>query len=442
MAFWRPLARLLDLVLFPLGLACLLGTYAVLRVRYAGARKFPPGRNLLLLSPSGYAAVRARGTEHLGALDHPQFEEVLFLCPGSPERHDVAVSDRFSMMDVPHPGWVRYVKGIGCQYTSFLLGQACSLGWMCRLIRERGYGVIRSMEPHIMGLRGVLLKGILGVKHIQDVRANFELIFLGTGRAVWPPPGFPRWVHALSRIVETCQERFVYRRSDYVFGSNKNNLDYAIHCGAPLRRSVVARVNIQPDLFDDPADRRDVRDELDLPGKLVLYCGRLSPEKYPADVLRSFHRLAKRRDDAGLLIAGDGPQREELERYIAENDLADRVRMLGYRDNRFLKDLFASVDVMVCPLAGSVLVEAALAERPLVAYHIEWHAELVVDGYSGLLANYGDLDALADACDYLLDHPDDARRFGQRARDIAVSLFHPQTLQSKEGRLYASLFTD
>jgi glycosyltransferase involved in cell wall biosynthesis len=442
MAFWKPLARLLDLVLFPLGLAGLLCTYVVLCLRYAGTRKSPPGRNLLLLSPSGYAAVRARGTEHLGALAHPYFPKILFLCPGSPEHHEVSVSPRFSMMDVPHPAWVRRVKQMGCQYTSFLLGQACSLGWMCRLIRQRGFGVIRSMEPHIMGLRGVLLKGILGVKHIQDVRGNFGLIFLSTGRAVWPPQELPRWAHALSRYVETRQERFVYRRSDYVFGGNKNNLDYAIHCGAPLRRSVVARVNIQPDLFEDPADRRDVRDELGLPGKLLLYCGRLSPEKFPADVLRAFGRLACRREDAGLLIAGDGPQRAELERYIAEHGLGDRVRMLGYRENRFLKDLFASIDVMICPLAGSVLVEAALAERPLVAYHIEWHCELVVDGYSGLLANYGDIDALADACEYLLDHPDEARRFGQRARQIAISLFQPEVLQSKEGRLYASLFTD
>jgi glycosyltransferase involved in cell wall biosynthesis len=435
------MARVMDFLLLPLGGVALLSAYGALRSR----RRVPhatasPGRNLLILSPSGVESVKARGTEHLESLDNPFFDRIIFLCPGSAASHEVQLSRRMTLMDVPHPGWIRSLRRAGFPYFSFLLGQAVSLGRLCDLVKKHDIGVIRSMEPHNMGVRGVLLKRILSVRHIQDVRANFDLIFLGTGKAVWLPSGFPRWANRLSRKMEKAVERFVYRNSDLVFGGNKNNLDYAVYCGARLERSAVARVNIQPDLFEDLSGRKSIRSGLGAAGKLVLYCGRLSPEKYAEDVLRAFHELAERRRDVTLVIVGDGPQRPKLEATAGEKGLAGRVRFMGYRDNRFLKDLFVSVDVIVCPLAGSVLVEAALAALPVVAYDFEWHSEIVVDGYSGLLVNFRDVRGLAEAIAFLLDNPEAGASCGRRAREIAVSLFLPAHILAKEERLYASLF--
>jgi glycosyltransferase involved in cell wall biosynthesis len=178
---------------------------------------------------------------------------------------------------------------------------------------------------------------------------------------------------------------------------------------------------------------------LELAGKLLLYCGRLSPEKYPQDVLLSFRVLAYRREDVYLLLVGDGPEREELKELARKNGLGERVRFLGYRDNYFLKDLFISADVIVCPLAGSVLIEAALAQLPIVAYDLEWHSELVIDRYSGMLVPFKDIQGLADATAFLLDRPEEAENFGRRAREIAFQLFHPDIIMEKEKTIYCKL---
>jgi len=427
------------MLLLPLGAVFFVLTWAVLKIGHRGAGNIPQGRNLLILSPSGYASVKTRGTEHLESLDNPFFEKIFFLCPGSPAAHDVSISERMKLVDLPYPGWLRWIRKTGLSYTAFIAGRSVFLARLVKFVKARDISVVRSMEPHTTGIMGVFLKRLLGIKHIQDVRANFDLIYLGTGKTVWLPAGAPPRLKRLSRRMEKSLERFVYRNSDLVFGGNKNNMDYAVYCGGALERSAVVRVNIQPDLFDPISGRTSLRRELQMEGKIVLYCGRLSPEKYVSDVLKAFKILSERRKDVHLAIAGDGPQRPELETFFKADGLDLRVRFLGYRDNQFLKRLFVSADAILCPLAGSVLVEAALAELPIVAYDFEWHSEAIVDRYSGMLANFGDIPALAGAVEFLLDHPDEAALYGRRAREIAVSLFLPANIMAREKTLYSTL---
>lgn len=429
---------LADLFFALIGLPVFWATFFSLKLWQRGPHEGME-KVLLILSPSGYESVKDRGTEHLASLDNDFFEKIFFLCPGSPAHHDVSVTPRLKLIDTEYPAGINRLHKLGFRYFSFVLGQAYSLFFICRFIKENRVGVIRSMEPHVMGFKGVLLKRVLHIKHIQDVRANFDLIYLGTHKSVWLPAAFPFFFHKISRKLEKALEGFVYRHSDFIFGGNKNNLDYAIYCGAPLDRSAVVRVNIQPDLFEDVSTRENLRDTLDVTGKIILYCGRLSAEKYPGDTVVAFKALAEHRKDVCLVIVGDGPDRANLERLVQENGLQKRVRFLGYKDNQFLKNLFVSVDMIVCPLAGSVLVEAALARLPIIAYDFEWHSELIVDNYSGILVNFRNIPALSQAMAFILDHSEEARQYGIRAREIGQSLFLPENIIAKEKEIYSEM---
>ncbi len=72
----------------------------------------------------------------------------------------------------------------------------------------------------------------------------------------------------------------------------------------------------------------------------ILYFGRLSPEKGLTDLVRAMNRLPRVR----LQIAGDGPQRNELERIAKELPLAD-VEFVGHVSGAALEDLIAAVAI-------------------------------------------------------------------------------------------------
>jgi glycosyltransferase involved in cell wall biosynthesis len=90
-------------------------------------------------------------------------------------------------------------------------------------------------------------------------------------------------------------------------------------------------------------------------------------------------------------------------------------------------------------LAGSVLIEAALAELPIIAYDFEWHSEVIIDRYSGLLVNFRNIPALREATDFLLDHTMEVKHYGRRAREIAYSLLLPDHIVEKEKIIYSCL---
>ena len=153
---------------------------------------------------------------------------------------------------------------------------------------------------------------------------------------------------------------------------------------------------------------------------------------------------------------GEGPLRDELERTARELGIADRFKLLGFR--RDVADLMQAVDVMCLPSHrepfGLVYVEAALAEKPVIACDAGGPPEIIAHGETGLLvppppggrdsfatgcadaqktrrvANESRpyLDAsnvapLADALFTLLDNRDRAAAMGRAARQLALDRF-------------------
>ena len=98
-------------------------------------------------------------------------------------------------------------------------------------------------------------------------------------------------------------------------------------------------------------------------------------------------------------IAGDGPIEDELKAHCKRNGLEDRVRFLGWRNDRGA--LLAACDVVAFPSRyepfGTVTVDSWAARRPIVAADAVGPAAYVKDGVNGLLIPKDDVDALANA---------------------------------------------
>lgn len=128
---------------------------------------------------------------------------------------------------------------------------------------------------------------------------------------------------------------------------------------SPLRRSPQLRVEL--------LKRIHAKDDC----RLLLYAGRLAPEKNVQLLLDTMRRLAVEPEDFRLLIAGEGVQRSSLET-AAREILPGRVEFLGYLKERDeLADLLANCDLVLHPNPrepfGIAPLEAMASGLPLIA---------------------------------------------------------------------------
>ncbi|MHC1578515.1 MAG: glycosyltransferase family 4 protein [Dehalococcoidia bacterium] len=168
----------------------------------------------------------------------------------------------------------------------------------------------------------------------------------------------------------------------------------------------------------------DMRAELNPPTEdLLLFAGRLGKEKNLAFLLRAFKRLLSRRDSVRLIIAGDGPQRQALQRYATELGIAPYVIFTGFLERRKLIDLYKQtlfVFTSKTETQGMVLIEAMMAGSPVIAIGKMGVLDVVQPGKTGILVEENE-DEFAQACYRLLEDKTERERLGRAAHKWAYS---------------------
>ncbi len=152
---------------------------------------------------------------------------------------------------------------------------------------------------------------------------------------------------------------------------------------------------------------------------LVFSVGRLDAHHAYGAVLTAARSWRELDPPPLLAIAGEGPQRGELQHRIDEEELP--VRLLGRRDDAF--ELLAGADVALLSSrweGRSLLAQEALFEGvPLIATSVGGVPELV--GGGAVLVPYGDADALASEVGALLADPDRRARLASEGRARAAT---------------------
>ena len=193
------------------------------------------------------------------------------------------------------------------------------------------------------------------------------------------------------------------------------------------------------------AERADARRDLGLPvdAELVVSISRLVPRKGFDTAIRAVARLADRRPDLVLAIAGGGRDEARLRRLAEE--LSAPVRFLGRVANDDLPRLYGCADVftMLCRNRwygleqegfGIVFVEAAACGVVQVAGDSGGAAEAVADGETGVVVrDPDDAVAVADVLGRLLDDPQRRAEMGRAARRRAEREFAYDVLAARLG---------
>jgi glycosyltransferase involved in cell wall biosynthesis len=175
----------------------------------------------------------------------------------------------------------------------------------------------------------------------------------------------------------------------------------------------------------------------------LLCLGRLDRIKGFDIALRAFVSVASHFPKARLVIAGDGPERGQLERQAAQLGIQASVDFVGWISPDEVPVLMNTATVVVIPSRNeglpNVAKEAALMARPLVATDVGGIPEVVVHEQTGLLVGKEDDFVLAKTIVRLLEHPDVAAEMGRAARLRAQQLFSLDRYIDAYGALYGRL---
>jgi glycosyltransferase involved in cell wall biosynthesis len=159
-------------------------------------------------------------------------------------------------------------------------------------------------------------------------------------------------------------------------------------------------------------------------GRMILFVGRLVPQKGVDVLLRAFAVVLHRCPGLRLVIAGDGYQRLYLERLTRHLGLPPHVEYIGWQEGPALARLYQAAELVVIPSMyepfGLVALEAMACGRPTAASRIGGLAEIIEDGSTGYLVAPGDYLSLAQRMAQLLLDPARAAAMGQAARRKAL----------------------
>lgn len=279
---------------------------------------------------------------------------------------------------------------------------------LVRLMRRR-----RIQVAHLQGFGattfGRLAAAIVGVPVVVHVHTDYR----------FEPLGYPRHVRLADRLLAP--------RTDLALAVSEYARRFAVEVqGLPADRTRVVHGPVDLSGFAPPTveERAASRRALGLePRDRVVACvTRFHPVKGVDLLFEGWAGVAAAVPEARLLIASEGPLREQLEALASRLGITGTVRYLGYRpDNR---QVLCAADAAVIPsrsegffLAG---LEALSCGVPVVATRVGGNPELVADGESGLLVE-PDPEALASGMIQIL--ADDAlrKRLAGRARESVVS---------------------
>jgi len=183
----------------------------------------------------------------------------------------------------------------------------------------------------------------------------------------------------------------------------------------------VVALGVNADIYT-PGQFREAPDPFE-----VISVGRLAPVKGHAVLVEALDLLRRQGRQVRLRIAGDGPERKNLEREVAARGLSGQVVFEGWLAQEKVLTLYRGADLFALSSFAEgvpvVLMEAMAMEIPCVAPCIHGIPELIEDGVSGLLVPPASPEKLAAAIGRLQDDGGLRRRIGAAGRQQILARY-------------------
>lgn len=334
---------------------------------------------------------------------------------------------------------------------------------------QRAAEMIRRFRPDVINVHNFINPGVLGllrnyapvVKSLHDVRPF----------CVKPPP-IPH-SRLVGNTTEFCNRTFgpkcfwyCYVRSGgsvtdrlaswAQFPANFRCLDEILKCDRIVTYGTFLK-NMAARLYPDPerihivyhfTDAEEMSVEFTLePHRepVFIFAGRLSFEKGVRDIFNALDCIQN--ISCRVIIAGDGPLREDVERWAGAVSSNHHVELKGFLNQEQLYDLYRQTSVLLfpsigaegCPLVG---LESMYFGNTAIGYDTGGAGEWLVDGQTGIRVERGDAEGLARAMVRLANNPEERFRLRTQAQKYVRNKFRRETHVRQLVEIYEQAIND
>lgn len=365
---------------------------------------------ILFLVPSDYDSLERKGVLHM-IYDRDEqgfFERVVTIHPLAFKDHVINLSPVHVIYEFGLRSSLRSYTGLFLLPFRLIL----FLRKLLRIVKDENIHIIRATDAYLMGLLAWVISRLTGLPFCISIHADYEKRF-----ELNPKHG----IQLILRILSKWCPSFVLPRANLVMPIRQSLAEQAISLGAKPASVHVIPHGLKMDIFKE-LPQVDIRKQFGISEKVKIlsFIGRFSKDNYLDDILSMVEKLSIKRSDFILVMMGGGDDEIRLREWFASHKhLSSFIILTGFQPYGTAVSLRQTSYAGICLMGGFSLIEACAAGRPVIAYDVEWHSELVRNGETGFLVKEHDIDGLIKALCFLFDNPPEAEAMGQRARELA-----------------------
>lgn len=361
-------------------------------------------------------------------------------------------------------------------------GASIFVSRLARFTREQGYDVdVLTTDPKLQSILrsdgigivdlDVIWREIRPWKDLRGARtlakflksADYDVVHTHTSKggivgrwAAWKArvPAIIHTVHGFAFHEESSKpklwlysflERMAAKWCHRIVTVSEYHRDWARQLGIGKSNQVVAIPNgVGTETGQPTKSADDVRAELgvDADTFLMLAPGRLAPQKGLAYLVQATKTVQEQASlPFQILLAGEGPLKDELQYEAKRLGVESNIRFLGYRDD--VPDLLAASDVVVLPSLWEglslALLEAMMMGKPVISTEIGSNLEVCRKGNAIRLVPPKDSSALAEAMLEMIESPEQRFDLAESGQQIAQQHYSEARMMQRYQDLYAEL---
>jgi len=254
----------------------------------------------------------------------------------------------------------------------------------------------------------------------------------------------------LSKFKQSIKRKLIKKADKIIAVSNKNAQTLKELFPSMKDRIIAVHNGIDVTWFESQnlsfteKKRNEYREEiLEIDDKVtaILSVAELHERKGLKYLIGAIEELIKAGENCKLILAGTGPEAENLKKLIKEKKLTDHIKSLGFRKD--ISHLMAACDIFVLPSLkeafGLVLIEAMTAKLPIIASNVGGIPEIIEDGINGLLVTPKNKKKLAQAIKKYIDSPELTEKFIEIGYQKAKENFDAKMMAKNTETIYEEI---
>ena len=325
-------------------------------------------------------------------------------------------------------GHARSLEGdLRLRFSAYLLLPFFLIGAFFALLNITAQQKSEAVYAHWVlpnGLVGALISKLRGIPLIISLHGSD--IYVAKGNPVFA--AISRWIFSQAKAVTACSQDLKHT---------------ALLLGAP-QNTILMPWGADPALFTP--ELKVKKFSMQHAGKIVVAgVGRLVSKKGFRNLIEAFSLVVQECPDARLILAGDGPEREQLEDYAVTTGIRSNISFAGKVLWDRMPKFLANVDIFVLPSIRdergnvdglpTVLLEAMSSGVAIIASDIGGSSLVISDGDNGLLVPAGDVQTLAHAILKLITNEEMRLNLALSARNSVLEKFNWTAVAQKIAEL-------